>query len=101
MFSIVSVTGAFKRRVSGAQQHEAGPGQSNVTFQIEPRDTVFPGTDSIWKLCVRQQKPSPTHSFPLHVTPHTSKVSYLFDFLHAFDDKLCLHQSKSADIIFA
>lgn len=49
MFSIIRVTGAFKRRVSGAQQHETGQGESNVTFQIEPisRDTVFPKTDSI------------------------------------------------------
>lgn len=46
MFSIVLVSGAFKRRVSGAQQHEAG---TNVTFQIETEvaEALCQGTQTL------------------------------------------------------
>lgn len=49
MFSIVSVTGAFKRRASGSQQHEAGTRKSNVTFQIETKvgETLCQGSQTL------------------------------------------------------
>lgn len=50
MFSIISVSGAFKRGVSGAWQHEAGPGQSNVTFQI---DSIVETLRSNWCLATQ------------------------------------------------
>lgn len=93
MFSLVPVTDAFKR---GAQ-HEAGPGKSNVTLQVEAtksRDTVFPYADSIWNLCVRHYKASAADSLPLHFTAHKTKVSYLFDSLHALYVHFCMHLSK-------
>lgn len=65
MFSSVAVTGAFKRRVSRDQQHDASTRQCDVTFQIETK-------------AARQHK-----HFPLRAPPRRSEVSYLFDFLHA------------------